>query len=367
MAKLKVYLWGDNTGVGWYRIHSPARWIKKLGLAEVKTSDFRWTEENDKITFPSMDELVEIGKWADLIVFQRHDFPQHIATFCGLAEEFNIPVVLETDDNIEAVRPYNPGYSGYHPGSDALMWGKDVVKRVDAITVTTKNLEELHKKNCPTYVLPNSLDVEWRSSFEKKVWPDGEVHIGWLGSSAHYENLKLIEEPVIEILKKYPHVHFHTMDMYRMALWKDLSEDLKKRVHTIPWATLKHWPKTIADQGLDIGLAPAVDNLFNRAKSNLRYLEYSMCKTAVIASPTECYSCIKDGKTGLYALEAIDWFNAMEKLILDEGLRKKLAEAAYQDVTKNYDIKNNAKLWVKAYKTIVKDFHAQHGPKKMLY
>ena len=40
------------------------------------------------------------------------DLLQTIATFCGLGELFNIPVVLDTDDNIEGVRPYNPGYRG---------------------------------------------------------------------------------------------------------------------------------------------------------------------------------------------------------------------------------------------------------------
>lgn len=366
--KLRIYAFGDNTGVGWYRIHSPMRWVKRLGLAEVRTSDWRWTEENDKIMFPSAQELVDAGKWADIVIFQRHDQAQTIATFCGLGEEFNIPVVLETDDNIEAVRPYNPGYSGYHPGSEALTWGKQVPKLVDAITVTTKNLHDLHKRDCENvYVLPNSLDIEWRSQCKKRVWPKGEIHIGWLGSSAHYENLKLIEEPVIEILKKYPNVHFHSMGMYEKALWRKVPEDVRKRMHTVPWATLKKWPQAIADCGLDIGLAPAVDNLFNRAKSNLRYLEYSMYKTAVIASPTECYSCIKDGKTGLHALEPIDWFNCMEKLILNPDLRDKLALNSYKDLITNYNMEKNAKLWVKAYKDIVKKFQAEHGPKKVLY
>lgn len=368
--KLKIYLWGDNSGVGWYRIHCPAKWIKKLDLAEVRTSDFRWTEEKDKIHFPSIEELNDVAHWADIIVFQRHDMLQHIATFCAIGEHFNMPVVLETDDNIDAVRPYNPGYRGYHPGSEALLWGNLVTKKVNAITVTTQNLHDVHQEDCPdnVYILPNSLDMPWREKTKKKVHDDGKIHMAWLGSAAHYENLKMIEEPVIEILKKHKNVVFHTMAMYGESVWADKKmKGIKSRIKRHKWTKLKEWPAFIASLGLDIGLAPARDNKFNRAKSNLRYLEYSVNKTATVASPTECYSCIKDGKTGLHASEPHEWFEAMDKLITDEKLRKTIGKNAYNDLKTNYNMEKNAKMWVNAYQKIVDKFKKEKGNKRFFY
>jgi len=273
-----------------------------------------------------------------------------------------MPVVLETDDNIDAVRPYNPGYQGYHPGSEALLWGNLVAKKVSAITVTTQNLYDIHQKDNPgnVYILPNSLDMKWREKTPKKKRNDGKIHMAWLGSAAHYENLKLIEEPVIEILKKHKNVVFHCMKMYGGSVWPDKKmKGIKSQMKRHPWQTLKKWPAFIANLGLDIGLAPAVDNKFNRAKSNLRYLEYSVNKTATIASPTACYADAK----ALHAQEPHEWFEAMEKLIEDEQARKRLGKAAYNDLTTNFSMEKNAQMWVKAYKDIVRKFKAKNGEK----
>lgn len=364
--KLRVYFFGDNTGVGWYRIHSPAKWIKKLGLAEVRTSEWRWTLESEKITFPSIEELEDIGFWADLIVFQRHDTPQHMANFMGLAEHFNIPIILDTDDNIEAVRPYNPGYAGYHPGSEATEFGRRSPRIVDAVTVTTKELFAWHEKdNKNRYILPNSLDCTWRGKFKKGKHPKGEVHFGCLVSAGHYENLIIVRDAVIDILKKYPHAYFHTMEMYGTSVWdpKNYSDDINRRIVRHHWATLKDWPKFIADLGLDFALAPAVDNLFNRAKSNLRYLEYSFYNIATIASPTACYACVKDGETGLFAKETEDWFDAMERLIENPKLLTTIQKNAHEDVVAHYNMEKNAHLWVECYEDVVAQFKKTKGSK----
>lgn len=353
--KLNIYCYGDNSGVGWYRIHSPAKQLKKQGLANVMTSDWRWTKEDDKIKFPSIEQLTEIGAWADIIVMQRHDQLQYIATFCGLGKHFDIPVVLDTDDNVQAVRPHNPGYEGYHPGSEASKWGKKVGEKVDAITVSTDNLKEVHEKDKPTYVLPNSLDIEFRENV-KRPKKDGKIHIGWLGSAAHLENLQFIDDVIVKILKENPDVIFHCMAMYTNCFLDNLPKDLAKRVVRHDWWTLKNWPKGLASLGLDIGLAPAMDNLFNRAKSNLRWLEYSMNETATIASPVPAYKEIEDGVTGVFAMEKTDWYEAITDLINNEEKRKKIGKNAKKVVKTRFNIEKNAKKWLKVYKQIIADY-----------
>jgi len=363
MKKLNIYLYGDNSGVGWYRIHSPARQLKKQGLANIMTSEWRWTQESEKIKFPSIEQLTEIGHWADLIVMQRHDQLQYIATFCGIGELFNLPVILDTDDNIEGVRPHNPGYQGYHPGSEATAWGKKVVEKVDAITVSTDNLKEIHEKDKSTYVLPNSLDIEFREKV-KRPKPDGKIHIGWLGSAAHLENLQFIDEVIVEILKKHENVVFHCMAMYMNCFLDNLPKDLAKRVVRHDWWTFKNWPKGLASLGLDIGLAPACDNLFNRAKSNLRWLEYSMNETATIASNVPAYKEIENNVTGILVQEKHEWFDAIDDLIENEEKRKKIGKNAKKTVIKQFSVEKNAKNWLKVYKQVVADFKENKGDKR---
>ena len=55
---------------------------------------------------------------------------------------------------------------------------------------------------------------------------------------------------------------------------------------------------------------------FNRAKSNLRVLEYWTAGYPVIASPVLPYKFINDGKDGILAMEKYEWFNALENLFI---------------------------------------------------
>jgi glycosyltransferase involved in cell wall biosynthesis len=366
--KLNIYGFSDNSGVGFYRIQSPLRMAKELGLANIKTSDWRWGLEDNKILFPTMDELLEIGKWADVIFFQRHDQAKYISSFLGLAEHFNIPVIMDTDDNIEAVRPYNPGYRGYHPKSEALIYGKKMDELVFAMTCSTKNLVQWHKnKNkCPyIYELPNSLNLSLRD-FKSEKEKNGKINIGWIVSGGHYENYKIIEQPVIDILEKYPQVVFHCMAMYGKEIWgKNVPDKIKKRIKRVDWVPFKNWPKHLASLNLDIGLAPLKDNLFNRAKSNLRWMEYSANETASIVSPVEAYRNVKNGVTGLKCQESSEWFDAMERLILDKKLRQKIGKEAKKEVVAKYNMRKNARLWVDTIEKVVKQYRKTNGHHRM--
>jgi len=49
-----------------------------------------------------------------------------------------------------------------------------------------------------------------------------------------------------------------------------------------------------------------------------------------------------------------DWFDAIERLILDKQLRQKYGRAAYDMVQAKYGIKETAQQWVNFYKERVK-------------
>ena len=165
--------------------------------------------------------------------------------------------------------------------------------------------------------MPNNLDVATWESLEKKKFNDGKVRIGFIASSSHSEGVWHIKKPVLAILEKYPNVEFYITHVYH-NFFDDAKLELKERIKPIPWIALKDWPKGVKDLGFDIGLAPLADNNFNRCKSNLRWMEYSLADMTTIASPVKPYLCIKDGVDGLLVREQSEWYNAMEKLILDD-------------------------------------------------
>lgn len=370
---LKVYLRLPavaDCGVGYYRQWLPlfiAREKKKLDFI---CHDFTWgkrevVDGHDKE--PLEMEQLEGAKWSDILYFARNDVPQYLAQAGGLRDyiwenhKIYKPLVLDIDDNVHATRPYNPGYRSFHPNSPNLVWNIKSMGIFDAITVSTQNLKDFYSKYTDPdkiFVCPNSLDWKDRDKvyddFEQNEKPypkaEGEIRIGWTGSAAHWENLKFVEQALFQILKDYPQTTF-----YYSGLFADLfkNTEVADRIHRIPWAELKEWAKFNRSCDFDIALAPLQDNDFNRAKSNLRILEYGSARFPTIASPVEPYNCFT-GKEILFAKEDVDWYDAMETLIKDAELRKQYSNNLYNRCKKDFDMRHNYKIWVDAFKQTLK-------------
>jgi O-antigen biosynthesis protein len=369
MKKLKIYNVvspAADCGVGYYRQMLPLWEMEKRGLIELRTEHFTWgtngAESGSKPVEFELGVMAKNCEWADVVYWSRNDVPQYIANMGGIREYLwdktkkYKPMVLDIDDNIFATRPYNPGYRSYYPNSPYSKWNIKAVENFDAITVSTKNLENLYKQHIKDiFVCPNSMPTQEREDLFKKPrnkYPkkEGEIRIGWSGSAAHWENLKHIEKPVIDILSKYPNTTF-----YYTGLFGDLFQEksIKDRVVSIPWSNLKTWGDTNYQMNLDIALAPLVDNDFNRAKSNLRILEYATAKYPVIASPVEPYKTFSSNEV-LFAVEKEEWFNAIDKLVKSKDKRDKYSEALDKKVKTFYSISKNYKIWLEAFKQIIK-------------
>ena len=358
--KLNIYMHvAENSGVGYYRQYLPAVTLRDTGMAEVRINDFRWGEGNHVEVTERV--FFETCNWADLIVVGRMDSPEYYAKWGAAKEFFNIPIVLDTDDYVQHVRPTNPGYQGYHPGSDALIWNERALKQFDALTVSTENLREYYlRKNPRIYTLPNCLDIADYNKYQRQ--PSERIKMTFFCSGSHSEGFGLIIKPVYDILKKYKHVDFYYPDMY-WRLFQNAPEEIKGQLKNLKWIPLKEWNKFLVENAFDISLAPLRDNFFNRGKSNLRFIEFSVAGTASVLSPVAPYLKMKEGVEGFFATEPQEWYNAIEKL-LDKKTRDTIAANAKRMVDEKFDIVKNIHLWDNAYKEVYRKFHDFYGRKK---
>jgi glycosyltransferase involved in cell wall biosynthesis len=107
-------------------------------------------------------------------------------------------------------------------------------------------------------------------------------------------------------------------------------------------------------QKWSIGIAPLIDDTFNRSKSNIKWLEYTMKHIPTVASNVEPYRSIKHGVTGILCDTPEQWYVALKELIEDSKLRDRLAENSYKEIKKNWQYDKNAKLWKKAIDSVLK-------------
>lgn len=368
LRKLRVFMvHSQNNAVGWYRIQQPAKWLNDSGLAEVRTTKFFFHNAKE---IP----LAEIEKqciWADIIVYQRLDTQYHVARIKA-TQDLNKPVLAETDDFVQLVPPYNPGARFYHPNSEASnQWANVVLKISDGVLVTTEGLRRLYYQlNKNILICPNFIDTGWWTNpawTEKpaRKHPD-TVIIGWQGANAHSANLEIIQPIIPRILEKYPHAEFHYV-AYPLAWISDLKRKFKDRVKLHKWVFFTNHPRKISSYGFDIGLAPLVDNFFNRGKSGLRVLEYGINKTAVVASPLPAYKeIIGKGIYGIIAKEKQDWYSAISKLVEDVRLRNSFKRRIYRKVIDCYTQKQGAKTWSENLHKALLDYHRKYPDKGVI-
>jgi len=391
--KLKVFLLHtQNSGVGMWRMLQPAKWINKLGLADVKMIPFYWKshgypdwktyvrecedkgkqpnpeEFNKKVARIPKDpfkdpkvELIEtLSKWADIIVVMRRDMREHAALLMAM-KDLKKPVVLETDDFVHYVPPYNPGARFYTPGSQASdVWSTAQFKIADAVIVTTPGLKKLYRQlHSKIYVCPNMIDPEyWINGYPEPKPHPGKVRIGWSGANAHWGDLRILREVMHTILDKYSQASFHFLGQLP-DWWYDLRK--KKRVVYHRFKTLSYYPEYFYSLGYDIGVAPLIDNIFNRGKSQIRWMEYSVHKTATVASPVmayknDPYGKIKHRENILFAKEKEDWIKQISYLIENEAERKRIGDNAYNTVMNDYSLEKQAHRWVEVYQKIYDNY-----------
>jgi hypothetical protein len=85
--------------------------------------------------------------------------------------------------------------------------------------------------------------------------------------------------------------------------------------------------------GSEISFMPLADTPFNRAKSDLKFIEAASCRVAALASSVVYGGSIEDGRTGLLFHNAEECRAGLQHLLAMPELARNLADAARQHIT----------------------------------
>lgn len=353
--KIAMY-WTQHPATAKYRMIDYAKELQKLGHDVAifprwepnveSTWQFDWPKNRQLL-----DEIETLFAAADISIFQRVTTPETVALITALRWKHLKPVVMELDDDFTAVDPDNPGYIGTAPGSMGQDVGAMQLNLSDAIIVSTEHLKNKYNFG-NTYVLPNGVvPSEWAAL--KKPKPHSKVRIGWEGGAAHGRSLTMIADAIDEIALMFP----KKVEFVFMGGYLDWMSD---KYTCIKATSIDKFPQALRDLGLDIGIAPLKDSEFNRAKSNLRWLQYSMLGIPTIASNVGPYKSI----IGFKANEVDEWVTEMAKLVKDKIMRKRVGEKARKEAVSKFNIKNLAKDYERTLKIIRKGFDIEKYKKE---
>lgn len=312
-----------------YRVLNKAEQLRKHGF-EVKVvnlSDFQ----------------LSMAQNASHIIIYRSPISPELLRLCHLAKDYGKPVFFDIDDLVfDTVYTdqlsYTQGLNQVEKGNyDAGVRNYGyMLENCDGAITSTNQLQEELKKYQSTVLLNRNLASDELISISSQFLKDYSqvsdvVKIGYFsGSISHNENFELIKPAIKQLLKKYSNVQLHIVGIL------DIPKDMKPFGNQIVTHDYVDWDKLPAlISEVDINLAPLVDSIFNRAKSEIKWIEAALVKVPTVASKIGAFSDeVVDGGTGLLATDD-EWFDKLESLVLSLELRQKLAESAYRAVLEN--------------------------------
>jgi glycosyltransferase involved in cell wall biosynthesis len=185
-------------------------------------------------------------------------------------------------------------------------------------------------------ILPTAVDTDRFLPLARSPQEEGvagkRIIIGWSGGKGGFVDLKVAEQALQTVLRKYPRA--------RLRVIADAPPDCfdlpAGQVEFVRWS-----PETEvrAIQELDIGIMPLPDTVWNRGKCAYKMLLYMSCGVPVVVSPIGMTAEVCGmASVGTYARTTDDWVGAFEQLFCNPEMAAAMGRKARELVLQNFSI-----------------------------
>jgi glycosyltransferase involved in cell wall biosynthesis len=311
-----------------YRVRLPAEALESLGVH----SDVR------HYLHPDINRL---GEDADAVVMYRVPATVQVLQFLAGIRRSGTPILFDVDDLI-----FDPALEDEIPAirslsaEDAELYRQGMrryrttLEHSDAFVGSTELLCSHAEavSGLPAHLFANGVGrVLGRRSDAALHRPrrPGPLRVGYLsGTSTHSHDWEHVEPAVAELLASNTELELWLVGMVEpSAELQRFGSRVRSRT-LLPWTML---PELLRD--LDVNLSPlAPSNLFNQAKSPVKWLEAALTATPTVASPTAPFrAVINSGSNGMLAGDRSEWVQAVSELLEDEHARRRIGAQARRD------------------------------------
>ena len=223
--------------------------------------------------------------WASLklvhAVFMQRPFTRDQLQIAKLAKVNGKKLWVDYDDYLLAVPVDNPTVRIYD--DNAKMVVRAILGMADVITVSTEFLAELLRKEtkAPVTVIPNAFDdgmFKWRQPGQGV---GTQPIIAWRGTDTHVRDLMEVAQGFVDV-NRTPDIKGWKFEFwgYRPFFIMDALGD---RVDFHPTMDVIDYHGALTTSAPRIMVVPLSDSVFNRAKSNVAWLEGCMAGAVVVA------------------------------------------------------------------------------------
>lgn len=256
-----------------------------------------------------------------------------------------VPVVIDYDDYF-AELPSNVVGRFSLPQKEITENWKYYLRSADIITVPCEALATEIKKltDKQVKILPNLIKKEiFLSHLDYDPYKDtSEIRIMYSCSESHLDDFNFIS-PVLRWLSYwYPQVKILTNGKLDFLFHNPKYTGKARHIGRVSYES---YYKTLAEYRPHIFLAPVLDSVYNRCRSDLKYRQAAVLKCAFLGSNSEVYSAVKHEVSGVLSENyRISWFYNLRRLIKNLDTARQLGEAAYA-AQQNHLLEDNIYLW----------------------
>jgi glycosyltransferase involved in cell wall biosynthesis len=344
----------------WYRAHNLYKYVADQGY----NINIQFIENDDSLDLQLFNQshFVILSKIISNKIFDACRY------YCSVHQKI---LIYDLDDCFHQINSVNKSYDYYNLESNIGQTGlsllSDNISKSNHVFYSTRELMSFYLPlNFNQSLLPNYLDLDFRyKNVEAVDWrkfakeqncdfDDNTLIIGFFGSESHAEDLDSLEYVLPLILTK-------KNVLLAVCSGRDLIIHSVLKYCQIPYNkfffydfdNVKEYPKYV--KSFDIGIAPLINNIFNRCKTPLKLMEYGALGIPYIASkvaPYQRYHLESDGVGGFICNSNVEWIDALSKLIDDKQLRRSMGSLLQDFVYNNNDVSNGFVPLMQSLKTI---------------
>lgn len=221
---------------------------------------------------------------------------------------------------------------------DAKTRLRKVLSYCDRLIVSTEPLAEMCQHMIDEImIIPNRLQKDKWLGLTSLRQQSAKPRVGWAGAQQHQGDLELIIDVVKETAEEVDWVFF---GMCPEEIRPYVAEE-----HT--FVDIELYPEKLASLNLDLAVAPLEDHDFNRAKSNLRLLEYGVLGWPVVCSDIFPYQT-NDAPVIRVKNEKAAWLAAIRQILADPTALQKAGDDLKAWVEEHYILEDHLDEWASA-------------------
>jgi len=215
-------------------------------------------------------------------------------------------------------------------------------------------LEKTNQKNIT--VIPNQPPKTWIGRmFDRKCTSNNydkyrkKPRIMYAGSSSHFDcqNNNKQNDDMTHVIDNI----IDTIDKYQWVFLGGIPTQLKKYVQSgkiefHKWVHLHDYPEKVKELKINAMVAPLADNIFNRCKSNIKYLEGCALGIPVICQDLVTYDTCKEK-----FITGVQMITILDNLFNDKKLYMKIVDRNFNIVNKQWlELPDNREMFLEIYK-----------------